>query len=227
MQVKGWNNGSPNNKTGADYGIRLTREDRDKLFKKSWKTISLELGDESVVNVNLSNSFWEDCIELRSAKIGKWMLNNKIAPWEKNNAPSLTLDSIGNRRFRLDFVTDYSKEFSEKSFWAKINKYAKFAKKAGTELIVTALTLYYCAMDSDTPKWAKTVIIGALGYFIMLLDVIPDFTPIIGYTDDFGMLTLALATVAAKVKPEHRQKAREKLKALFDNRITSVVRPTT
>ncbi len=225
MAVKGWNNGSPNNKTCAGYGIRLTKEDRDKFFKKSWKTISLQLGDESVVNVSLSNSFWEDCI-VRNAKIGKWMRNNKIAPWEKNNPPSLTLDSIGNRKFRLDVVTNYSKEFSEESFWTKINKYAKFAKKAGSELILTALTLYYCATDSDTPKWAKTVIIGALGYFIMLLDVIPDFTPIIGYTDDFGMLTLALATVALKVKPEHRQKAKEKLKALSDNRITSLVRRT-
>jgi uncharacterized membrane protein YkvA (DUF1232 family) len=226
MEVKGWNNGSPSNKTGAGYGIRLTKEDRDTFFKKSWKTISLELGDEDVMIASLSNSFWEDCIELRGAKIGKWMLNNKIAPWEKNNPPSLTLASIGNRKFRLDVVTNYSKEYSDESFWTKISKYAKFAKKAGSELILTALTLYYCAMDSDTPKWAKTVIIGALGYFIMLLDVIPDFTPIIGYTDDLGMLTLALATVALKVKPEHRQKAKEKLKAVSDNRITSLVRRT-
>lgn len=215
MEVKGWNNGSPNNKTGAGYGIRITSEDRDKSFKKSWKTITIELGEENLVNVNLSNSFWEDCIELRSANIGKWMLDSEIAPWEKNNPPNLTLDSIGNKKFRLSFVTDYRKEFSEKSFWAKINKYAKLAKKAGRVLILTALTLYYCAIDSDTPKWAKTVIIGALGYFIMVLDVIPDLTPIIGYTDDFGILTVALATVAAHVKPEHRQKAEETLKALF------------
>ena len=59
MEVKGWNNGSPNNKTGAGYGIRLTRKDRDKFFKKPWKTVTLELADESVVDVNLSNSFWE------------------------------------------------------------------------------------------------------------------------------------------------------------------------
>ena len=107
---------------------------------------------------------------------------------------------------------EYSKEYSEESFWEKVKKYAL---KAGKEVIEKALMLYYCLQEKDTPKWAKGVIVAALGYFIFPMDAIPDVTPVVGYADDLGVLAAAFATVAAYIKEEHKQKAKEILKTWF------------
>ena len=107
---------------------------------------------------------------------------------------------------------DYSDSYSEKGLW---NKFADFAKSAGREVVEKALILFYAASDPDTPKKAKTVIFSALGYFILPLDAIPDITPLLGFSDDLGALALALATVAAHIKPEHREAAKRKATQWF------------
>lgn len=104
MIVVGWNNGSPNNSTGAGYGIRIAREDRDNYFQKAWSSVTIELDGRDLVNVKLSEAFWRDCIELRSAKIGKYMLKHGLAPWPKGIPPTLKLKPIGNRKFRLSCI---------------------------------------------------------------------------------------------------------------------------
>lgn len=106
----------------------------------------------------------------------------------------------------------YEKQYSEKNLWNKIQTYAK---AAGHQVVYTALLLFYAYRRSDTPKWAKSVILGALGYFIAPIDAIPDLSPIIGYTDDFGVLTLGLVTIAAYVNDEVKTQARNKLKSWF------------
>lgn len=106
----------------------------------------------------------------------------------------------------------YRAEYSDSSFWSKIKKYAK---KAGSSVVEMALQMYFALQDSDTPVWAKTVIVGALGYLISPMDVIPDAIPIVGYTDDLGVLTGALAAVAAHIKPEHKRLAKEKFEIWF------------
>lgn len=78
---------------------------------------------------------------------------------------------------------------------------------AGRKTLLTALILFYCLQDSDTPTWAKGVIIGALGYLVLPTDLIPDLIPGAGYGDDWGALVAALGTVAAYVKDEHKTKA--------------------
>lgn len=107
---------------------------------------------------------------------------------------------------------EYSKEYSEEGFWKKVKKYAL---KAGKEVIEKALMLFYALQDKDTPTWAKTIIVAALGYFICPIDAIPDVTPVVGYADDLGALAAAFATVAAYIKEEHKQKAKETLKRWF------------
>ncbi len=107
---------------------------------------------------------------------------------------------------------EYSKEYSEEGFWKKVKK---CALKAGKEVIEKALMLFYCLQEKDTPKWAKGVIVAALGYFIFPMDAIPDVTPVVGYADDLGVLAAALATVAAYIKEKHKQKAKETLKRWF------------
>lgn len=102
----------------------------------------------------------------------------------------------------------YQQEYSEQAFWDKLKKYAK---AAGATVLEPALKMYYAGTDPATPAWARTVIIGALGYFISPLDAIPDLTPVVGFSDDLGVLAMAMATVAAHITAEHSAKAREKL----------------
>ena len=107
---------------------------------------------------------------------------------------------------------EFSKDYSDVSFW---NKVRGFAIRAGREVIEKALILYYCLQDSDTPLWTKTVIIGALGYFISPLDAIPDIIPVAGYSDDLVVLALAMASAVAHIKEEHKNKSVEQLKIWF------------
>ncbi|HET8707177.1 MAG TPA: YkvA family protein [Pseudomonadales bacterium] len=112
-------------------------------------------------------------------------------------------------------TSGYEREYSETGFWAKIKD---FALSAGGEVIEKALTLYYAAQSPGTPLWAKTVIYAALGYFILTVDAIPDLTPGIGFADDLGVLVTAIATVAAYLRPELRDKAQTKMKDWFGER---------
>ena len=104
MRVSGWNNGSPNNTTGAGYGVRISSfSDRDKYFKRDWDKVLIELEGNGEIEVNISQSFWSGCCELRSAKIGSWMIKNNLAPWPKGIPPHLELQPLGGRRFKLKF----------------------------------------------------------------------------------------------------------------------------
>ncbi|MBP8214855.1 MAG: DUF1232 domain-containing protein [Propionivibrio sp.] len=106
----------------------------------------------------------------------------------------------------------FEKEYSESRFWEKVMAYAR---TAGKEVVEKALWLYYSAQHPKTPAWARSVIYGALGYFIFPIDAIPDLTPIAGYADDLGVLAAALATVALYVNDEVKAKAAGKLSAWF------------
>ncbi len=72
-----------------------------------------------------------------------------------------------------------------------------------------ACAAYYCALDAKTPKHVKAVLVGALAYFIMPIDVIPDFIAAFGYTDDAAVFWAAWRTVSAHVDDGHRQRARD------------------
>jgi uncharacterized membrane protein YkvA (DUF1232 family) len=106
----------------------------------------------------------------------------------------------------------FEKSYSDAGFWDKV---IQFAKVAGKEVIEKALWLYYAAQKPDTPKWAKTVVYGALGYFIFPLDAIPDATPIVGYVDDLGVLVAAVASVAVYIDQNVKDLAQKKLTDWF------------
>ncbi len=109
-------------------------------------------------------------------------------------------------------ITKYQDQYGDIPFWKKV---IMSAGKAGSKLIENALAMYYSAKDKDTPKWARTVIYGALGYFIMPIDAIPDFTPALGYSDDLAAILAAIGVVAMYMKDEHREKAKQKISKLF------------
>jgi uncharacterized membrane protein YkvA (DUF1232 family) len=106
----------------------------------------------------------------------------------------------------------HRKHYSERGFWDKLGR---CALAAGRQVVHKSLCLYYTMLSPDTPAWAKTVIAGALGYFIFPLDAIPDALPVVGYSDDLVALTAAMAAVAAHVQPEHGQRADETLQQWF------------
>ena len=108
--------------------------------------------------------------------------------------------------------SEFEKQYSEGSFWRKLTR---FARAAGREVVEKALLLYYVLQEEHTPVWAKTAIIGALGYFITFIDAIPDITPAVGYADDLGVLAMALATVSTYVNDSVRARARATLTKWF------------
>ena len=105
----------------------------------------------------------------------------------------------------------YAQYFDDWSFWRTVRR---AARRAGREVVVEAITLYPGQRDPDTPAWARAVIVGALGYFVLPTDLIPDFIPGIGFTDDFGAFVVATTCVALHVKQEHRDRAR-RMMSLF------------
>jgi uncharacterized membrane protein YkvA (DUF1232 family) len=106
----------------------------------------------------------------------------------------------------------FIKEYSEDGFWSKV---INFAKTAGKDVIEKALWLYYAAENPKTPTWAKTIIYGALGYFIFPVDAIPDISPVVGYVDDLGVLVSAIATVSLYINDDVKTLATKKLKDWF------------
>ncbi len=106
----------------------------------------------------------------------------------------------------------YKGDYSESKLW---EKFTRFAKTAGTKVVYTALLLFYAYKRKETPTWAKNIVLGTLGYLISPIDAIPDLSPIIGYTDDIGVLTFGLVTISAYVNKEVKENAREKLTKWF------------
>jgi uncharacterized membrane protein YkvA (DUF1232 family) len=102
------------------------------------------------------------------------------------------------------FKSHKPEAFSLSGFWRVLGK---LAKRGGRKLIILAMTLFHCLNDSETPAWAKSVIIGALGYLIFPLDFIPDAILGAGFTDDWSVILGAVATVATHIKVEHKAKA--------------------
>lgn len=107
----------------------------------------------------------------------------------------------------------YEKEYSEEGLWDKI---ASVAKKAGLEVIYYVLLLFYALQSPNVTVAEKAKIIGALGYFILPLDFIPDFTPVLGYVDDGGLLLLVIKALSC-IDESVKQQAKSKLKEWFGN----------
>jgi uncharacterized membrane protein YkvA (DUF1232 family) len=93
-----------------------------------------------------------------------------------------------------------------RDFWQKFGRLA-----AQIPFAEDLLTAYYCAFDRKTPAHVRVALLAALAYFISPLDILPDFLPIVGLTDDAAVLAGAVKLVWDQIKPEHRDAAREAL----------------
>jgi uncharacterized membrane protein YkvA (DUF1232 family) len=99
------------------------------------------------------------------------------------------------------------RESVRKNFWCKLKRVA--AKIPFAEDLLAA---YYCAFDRQTPRHVQVALIGALAYFILPFDFVPDFLPVLGFTDDAAVLATAIRLVATSIREEHREAARAALK---------------
>jgi uncharacterized membrane protein YkvA (DUF1232 family) len=89
-----------------------------------------------------------------------------------------------------------------RGFWSKLKAVA-----ASLPFVDQLLSAYYCAFDRDTPLHVKAALMGALAYFVLPIDIMPDVMPLLGYTDDAAVLATAVRMVAGHIKPEHRAAA--------------------
>ena len=94
-----------------------------------------------------------------------------------------------------------------KEFWKKLKRVA-----AKLPFVEDLLAAYYCAFDRQTPRHVQAALLGALAYFILPFDFMPDLMPVLGFTDDAAVLATAIRMVAGNITPEHREAARAALK---------------
>ena len=107
----------------------------------------------------------------------------------------------------------YKDKFSQQNF---IEKIQRIAKRAGAKLVYITLILYYLMQSDKVSLKDKAIIIGALGYLISPIDVVPDAIPIAGLADDLAVLLYALGKVWSQVDDNLKDKAKEKLSKWFD-----------
>lgn len=100
IRATGWSNGSPS-KSGTGYGLRIRSDDRDKTFLPDWDSVAIDLPNGNCATVTLSEAFWRKCSELRSPEIGRWMLDEGLAPWPARQPPAFRLEQVGAARFRV------------------------------------------------------------------------------------------------------------------------------
>ena len=110
-------------------------------------------------------------------------------------------------------VQKYGTYYSDNRFWKKVER---VAKKVGATVLLPVFTLYYMLQDDKVSLQHKTYIVGALGYFILPIDLIPDGTlPVIGFTDDIAVMTLVLKLVKDSITPEIKARANARVSEII------------
>lgn len=123
-------------------------------------------------------------------------MNDNTASWIGEEAQLPAVFAANKRRVR-------------EGFWRKFKRVA--TKLPFAQDLAAA---WFCAVDPTTPFRARATLIGALAYFVMPVDVIPDFLVVAGFTDDASVMLAAITAVAAHIRPDHRRKAADAMKKL-------------
>lgn len=111
-------------------------------------------------------------------------------------------------------IESFGSEYSEQGLKEKLSK---IARKAGIKMAYAVLVAFYAVQSDALSFKEKARLYGALGYFILPVDLIPDAILGMGYSDDLAALVYVLHTVSSNITPEVKQRAREKLCLWFDN----------
>ncbi len=102
----------------------------------------------------------------------------------------------------------YIPNYDAEQFWKKLRR---SIKRLGAKAVYYALVLYYAMQSPQVSAREKGIILGALGYFLLPIDLLPDFLPAIGYTDDIAALAFAIYKVWHCITPEVRAQAESKV----------------
>jgi uncharacterized membrane protein YkvA (DUF1232 family) len=103
------------------------------------------------------------------------------------------------------------REGVRRNFWIKFKQVV-----ARVPFAEDLLAAYYCAFDKETPRHVQASLLGAVAYFILPVDIMPDVLPLLGFTDDAAVLATAIRMVASHITQEHRDAARAALKRGID-----------
>ena len=110
-------------------------------------------------------------------------------------------------------VQKYGAYYSDNRFWKKVER---VAKKVGATVLLPVFTLYYMLQDDKVSLQHKAYIVGALGYFILPIDLIPDgILPVIGFTDDIAVMTLVLKLVKDSITLEIKARANARVSEII------------
>ena len=113
---------------------------------------------------------------------------------------------------KFEEIPSYESHYDDNKFWDKVKK---IAKKVGDAVLRPVLTLYYILQDGNINMKNKALIIGALGYFILPVDIIPDFIVVLGYTDDLAVIFILLKQLQDCNTPEIQEKVELKISELL------------
>ena len=128
-----------------------------------------------------------------------------------NAKPTTPEEAIDPSRALLPAVQKVNESRVRVGFWPKMGRVA-----ARIPFADQLVSVYYAARDPQTPMAAKGIMMGALAYFVLPVDAIPDVLLGIGFTDDAAVITALLATLGANVKRRHREAAERALARLRD-----------
>jgi uncharacterized membrane protein YkvA (DUF1232 family) len=97
----------------------------------------------------------------------------------------------------------------ERRFWRKVRRVV-----ARVPFAEDLLAAYFCAIDRDTPTYVRGVLLGAVAYFVLPADMIPDLLVPLGFTDDASVIAAAITAVGSHLQPRHRDQARDRLEKI-------------
>ena len=104
---------------------------------------------------------------------------------------------------------EHDRRETGRAFWRKLRRHA-----GRLPFVDHLLAAYYCAVDPATPLRAKAVLYGALAYFILPADLVPDWIAGFGFTDDAAVLGAAVRSILPHIKDGHRERARRTIHRL-------------
>jgi len=113
---------------------------------------------------------------------------------------------------KLEETKQYGEYYDDNRFWKKVKR---IARKSGRTVLRPVLLLYYLMQDSNVSIKDKAYIIGALGYFVLPIDVLPDFIVGLGFTDDLAIVGLLLKHLQNCITPEIEERVNQKINELL------------
>lgn len=128
-------------------------------------------------------------------------------------ARKITEEDIQNEN-----MDEYAKNYSESGLWDKVRDNVS---SIGVTVIYKAFQLYYVAQSDTCPMKIKAGIIGALGYLISPIDLVPDLIPVVGYTDDAAAIAFAITAAQMYITDEIKEKAKARMREIFGDKMVA------